>query len=146
MASLRALPIFSPSGRLSSVAKRAGGLSPIWWTHLKRAILRQEVCHVTTTTLHETIQKILLNVVGCPYGQKTRTRCFSRIYLTTLALPSHLSRPTRSRTLYQKEGHHQGKGNEFLRPLVGQEAVGTISIRFWERLGRLLKCYSREFA
>ncbi len=32
------------------------GLSPKLWTHLKIAIMREEVCHATTTTLHETVQ------------------------------------------------------------------------------------------
>ena len=33
------------------------GLSPKLWTHLKRAILRKEVCHGTTQALHQTIQR-----------------------------------------------------------------------------------------
>ena len=41
------------------------------------------------------------------YGQKTRTRCFSRIYLKTSALHRHLSLPTPiPDSPYQKERHH----------------------------------------
>ena len=45
--------------------------------------------------------------LSSPYGQKTRTRCFSRIYLTTSTLPSHLSLPTPiPDTPHQKKHHH----------------------------------------
>jgi hypothetical protein len=60
-----------------------------------------------------------------PAWSKTRTRCFSRIYLKASVLPSHVSLPTSIPDIsHQKERHHQGKGNEFLMPLAGQEAVG----------------------
>ena len=66
--------------------------------------------------------------------------------LQSLRTPSHLSLPTRSRTLYQKERHPQGKGNGLLLPLASQEALGTQSIRTCERLCGLLKYYHREAA
>ncbi len=70
-----------------------------------------------------------------------------RIYLKASALPSHLSLPTPiPDTPHQKERHHQGKGNGLLMPLASQEALGTQSIRTRERLGGLMKYYSREAA
>jgi hypothetical protein len=47
-------------------------------------------------------------------------------------------------THYHHERHHQGRGNELLMSLAGQEALGTTSIRSRERLGGLLKFYSPE--
>ena len=83
----------------------------------------------------------------CPYGQKTRNRCFSRIYLKASARPSHLFLPSPlPDTPHQEERYHQGKGNGQLMPLASQEAVGTTSIRSRERLGGLLEYYSREAA
>lgn len=49
-------------------------------------------------------------------------------------------------TRYHQERNHQGKGNELLMPLASQEALGIQSIRIRERLGGLLKFYSREAA
>ena len=55
----------------------------------------------------------------CPYGQKTRTRCFLRIYLQASGLPSYLSLPAPiPNTPHPKKRHHQGKGNEFLMQLA----------------------------
>ncbi len=36
----------------------------------------------------------MYRVIFLSYGQKLKTRCFSRMYLKTSALLSHLSRPT----------------------------------------------------
>jgi hypothetical protein len=47
---------------------------------------------------------------------------------------------------YHHERHHQGRGNELLMPLAGQEALGMTSIRSRERLGGLLQYYYREAA
>jgi hypothetical protein len=49
-------------------------------------------------------------------------------------------------THYHHERHHQGRGNELLMPLAGQEALGMTSIRSRERLGGLLQYYYREAA
>jgi transposase InsO family protein len=49
-------------------------------------------------------------------------------------------------THYHQERNHQGRSNELLMPLASQEALGTQSIRTRERLGGLLKFYSREAA
>jgi transposase InsO family protein len=47
---------------------------------------------------------------------------------------------------YHEERNHQGKDNELLVPLAIQEGLDTQPIRTWERLGGLLKYYSREAA
>ena len=49
-------------------------------------------------------------------------------------------------THYHRERHHQGRGNELLMLMAGQEALGTTSIRSRERLGGLLKYYYCEAA
>ena len=49
-------------------------------------------------------------------------------------------------THYHQERNHQGKGNALLMPLASQEALGSQSIRTRERLGGLLKFYSRKAA
>ena len=49
-------------------------------------------------------------------------------------------------THYHQERNHQGKGNALLMPLASKESVGIQSIRTRERLGGLLKFYSREAA
>ena len=45
---------------------------------------------------------------------------------------------------YHQERNHQGRGNELLLPLESQAGVDTQSIHTRERLGGLLKFYSRE--
>ena len=49
-------------------------------------------------------------------------------------------------THYQQERPHQGKGNALLLPGPRKEAWETNLIRPRERLGGLLKYYSREAA
>ena len=49
-------------------------------------------------------------------------------------------------THYHQERNHQGRDNELLSPLPSQEALGTQSIRTWERLGGLLRFYSGKVA
>jgi putative transposase len=49
-------------------------------------------------------------------------------------------------THYHQERHHQGRSNELLLPLASQETLGTQFIRTRERLGGLLKYYSRVAA
>ncbi len=49
-------------------------------------------------------------------------------------------------THYHQERNHQGKGNELLMPRARKEGWDTNSIHSRERLGGLLKYYSREAA
>ena len=49
-------------------------------------------------------------------------------------------------THYHHERNHQGRANELLMPLASQEPLGTTSIHSCERLGGLLKYYSRAAA
>ena len=49
-------------------------------------------------------------------------------------------------THYHQERHHQGKGNELLLPRARKEGWNTNPIHSRERLGGLLKYYSREAA
>ena len=79
--------------------------------------------------------------------KKLKTRRFSRMYLKTSALPSHLSLPTPiPATANQKERHYQGSGNKLMMPLASQKVSGTTPIRNQERLGGLLKYHSGEAA
>jgi hypothetical protein len=64
--------------------------------------------------------------------------------ITLLPLVSPFSDPLILHT--KRNIIYRGKGNELLRPLASQEGVGTQSIRTRERLGGLLKYYSREAA
>ena len=47
---------------------------------------------------------------------------------------------------YHHERNHQGKGNMFLFPMVGQAPERAGPVRCRERLGGLLKYYEREAA
>ncbi|MDX1410908.1 MAG: integrase core domain-containing protein, partial [Nitrospirales bacterium] len=49
-------------------------------------------------------------------------------------------------THYHHQHNHQGKDNAFLMPLTGQESLGNQSLPTRERLGGLLKFYSRKAA
>jgi len=49
-------------------------------------------------------------------------------------------------THYHQERHHQGKGNELLMPRARNEGWNANPIHSRERLGGLLKYYSREAA
>ena len=49
-------------------------------------------------------------------------------------------------THYHQERNHQGKGNRLLVPLDGEGHSASSLIGFRERLGGLLKYYSREAA
>jgi hypothetical protein len=49
-------------------------------------------------------------------------------------------------THYHQERNHQGRGNELLLPRARKEGWGTNPIHARERLGGLLKFYSREAA
>ena len=49
-------------------------------------------------------------------------------------------------THYHHERNHQGRANELLMPLASQEPLGTTSIHSREKLGGLLKYYSRAAA
>ena len=71
----------------------------------------------------------------------------SRIYLKTTVLSSYLCPPSQILdTPHHKERHHQRRENDLLMPMATQEAVGTQSIRACEKLGGVLKFYSREAA
>ena len=68
------------------------------------------------------------------------------MYLKASTIPPLFSTTPFPDTPHQKERYPQGKGNELLILLATQEAVGALSIHTRERLGVLLKFYSREAA
>jgi len=81
------------------------------------------------------------------WSKNSKSAVFLGLNLQASALLSHLSLSTPiPDTPHHKERHHQGKGNPFLLRLASREALDTTSIRTREKLGGLLKFYSREAA
>jgi hypothetical protein len=85
-----------------------------------------------------------LNAYAERWVRSVKAECLSRLILFGERSLRHVL--TQYVTHFHHERHHQGKGNVLLFPAVSQEAEREGPMQCRERLGGLLKYYTREAA
>ena len=85
-----------------------------------------------------------LNAYAEWWVRAVKEECLSRLILCGEASLRHAL--TQYVAHVHHERHHQGKGNVLLLPAVSQDTARAGSMRCRERLGGLLKYYTREAA
>jgi transposase InsO family protein len=85
-----------------------------------------------------------LNAYAERWVRSVKEECLARLILFGEASLRHVL--TQYVTHFHVERNHQGKGNVLLFPPVSQDAAWTRPIQCRERLGGLLKYYTRDAA
>jgi transposase InsO family protein len=85
-----------------------------------------------------------VNAYAERWGRSIKEECLSRLILFGEASLRHAL--TQYVQHFHHERHHQGKGNVLLFPVVSQETARQGPLQCHERLGGLLKYYTRKAA